>query len=302
MIGNTGALHAGGGTRRVEISGTNVLDFLGIAMASASVTGGGHQSVSHVSIQNFRLEILATNGSEHTVSFDSLEVSATAECDASNAPSVKATTTITGLKLDDMPINVTGEANQKIEFDGGFIMVNVQSAMVGGNHGRISIAGLYIHNDGCMDGPVGFAHAEIRCGAMAPAIDCSDRLTGGGFIFGTSSGERANFGVGGGIQNGRLWGHLNYIDHSTGMHVKATAVTAYQVVDADTRMIKYDVTIDGAAGTATVLATDAGEPGRDDILVIELSNGYMAGGDLGGSQPGGGNIQLHKAKCKGNKN
>jgi hypothetical protein len=298
VIGDTGRLPSAGGTRRVEINGTNVQDFLRIDMATASTTAGGHQSVSHVSIQDFALMILATNGTTHTVSFDSLEVSATAECDASGNASVNASTTITGLMLDGMAVNVTGEANQRIDYDGGFIMINVRSSTVNSDSGEITIAGLYIHNDGCMDGPVGLAHADIRCGTTPPAIDCSDRVTGGGFIFGTPSRERANFGIGGGIQNGRLWGHLNYIDHDTGMHVKATSVTGYEVVDADTRMIKYNVTIDGAVGTATVLATDTGEPGRDDILVIELSNGYMASGDLGGSEPGGGNIQLHKAKCR----
>ena len=29
---------------------------------------------------------------------------------------------------------------------------------------------------------------------------------------------------------------------------------------------------------------------------IQLSSGYFAGGDLGGSHPGGGNIQLHKCQ------
>jgi len=42
-----------------------------------------------------------------------------------------------------------------------------------------------------------------------------------------------------------------------------------------------------------VRACDKGEPGRNDLFQIQLSNGYSAGGDLGGSHPGGGNIQLH---------
>ncbi len=155
--------------------------------------------------------------------------------------------------------------------------------------------------DGCDTIYLGLVNAGIRCqggNGKPPKGDCSDRVTGGGFIFGTPSTARANFGVGGGRHNGRLWGHLNYIDHDTGMHVKATAVTGYTVVDTDTRMITYNVKIDGALGTASVVCTDAGEPGRDDIFMIELSNGYTAGGDLGGSGSGGGNLQLHKPKCR----
>jgi hypothetical protein len=43
-----------------------------------------------------------------------------------------------------------------------------------------------------------------------------------------------------------------------------------------------------------VRLVDNGEPGRDDIFEITLSNGYHAAGDLGGAGSGGGNIQLHK--------
>ena len=100
----------------------------------------------------------------------------------------------------------------------------------------------------------------------------------------------------GGTRNGAFWGHLNYIDHDNGMHLKATAVTGYAVdpSDPDCRIIDYDVTIDGESGTARVRVCDKGEPGRNDIFEIQLPNGYFAGGDLGGSRPGGGNIQLHK--------
>jgi hypothetical protein len=126
-----------------------------------------------------------------------------------------------------------------------------------------------------------------------------DRVTGGGWIVGTPSGGFANFGVGGGIHNGRFWGHLNYLDHDLGMHVKSQTVTGY-LVDPDDplcRIITYDCTIDGEPGQAIVRVCDYGEPGRDDIFEIELSNGYFAGGDLADEQPGGGNIQLHKPNC-----
>jgi hypothetical protein len=80
------------------------------------------------------------------------------------------------------------------------------------------------------------------------------------------------------------------------MHVRSTDVTGYMVdpSDADCRIITYDVLINDTPGTATVRACDKGEPGRDDIFEITLSDGYHAAGDLGGARPGGGNIQLHK--------
>lgn len=134
-----------------------------------------------------------------------------------------------------------------------------------------------------------------------PTVECDDFVTGGGWIVGTPSGAKANFGVHGGIRNGGFWGGLNYIDHGNRMHVSSTAVTGYTHISDVGRQITFNVTIDGEPGTAIVKVYDNGEPGRDDVFEIQLSNGYSAGGDLGGSQKGGGNLQLHKAHCDKNK-
>lgn len=131
-----------------------------------------------------------------------------------------------------------------------------------------------------------------------PTAECDDFVTGGGWICGTPSGAKGNFGVHGGIKNGKLWGGLNYLDHGKRLHVKSTAVTAYTQTGENCRQIKYNVTINGKAGTATVDVCDNGEPGRNDTFSIKLSDGYTASGDLGGPRPGGGNIQLHKKRCK----
>ena len=125
-----------------------------------------------------------------------------------------------------------------------------------------------------------------------------DFVTGGGWIVGTPSGAMANFGVGGGVKNGAFWGHLNYLDHGNGLHVKATSITGYVFVDDRTRDIcgTYS-TNTGDSGYFRVRVTDNGEPGRDDFFGIRLQSGYLAMGDLGGPGPGGGNIQLHKGNA-----
>jgi hypothetical protein len=112
-------------------------------------------------------------------------------------------------------------------------------------------------------------------------------VTGGGWITGTPSGARANFGVAGGIKHGGLWGHLTYIDHG-GFKVKGTSVTSYEEIGPTSRRIKGTAEVNGGSVEYTVEVTDAGEPGRDDTFSISLSNGYNASGKLAG-----GNIQLH---------
>lgn len=147
----------------------------------------------------------------------------------------------------------------------------------------------------------------------APAMAHCDFLTGGGFIV-RDSGAKANFGIGGGCKHGAFWGHLQYIDHGTGLNVHWLTITAYFAIE--TRGEENDPkrkgtrAICGTARTNTpvgdvdfvVVATDNGEPGVDDEFRIQLKkNGvivYTTAGDsnhtLGGSGPGGGNIQLHK--------
>lgn len=131
-----------------------------------------------------------------------------------------------------------------------------------------------------------------------PPVICKDKVTGGGWFMGPSGGK-ATFAVTGGIKNGEFWGHLTYVDHymknnkMKDMNVKGTGVTAYVVVDATTRHIEGTAKINGQAGyTYQVDVKDSGEPGRDDMFSIRLSNGYTASGKLDG-----GNIQLHK-KCR----
>ena len=125
-----------------------------------------------------------------------------------------------------------------------------------------------------------------------PTADGDDWFTGGGWIYGTPSGAKATFGVGGGFKKQGLWGHLNYIDHGTGMHVHWDTITAYKKLDGTRRRVEGTCTIDGTSGFTYVLEVeDNGEPGRQDALDLKLSNGYAAAGTL----DGGGNIQLHKA-------
>jgi hypothetical protein len=125
-------------------------------------------------------------------------------------------------------------------------------------------------------------------------VEGADRFTAGGFI--VRNGAKSNFGIRGGMHNGRLWGGITYLDQAAGVKVTGRACTSYMVVDTNCRRAVYDVSINGVAGTATVVVCDNGEPGRTDSVQITLSTGYSNGGVLGGGNKGGGNVQLHKPK------
>jgi hypothetical protein len=141
------------------------------------------------------------------------------------------------------------------------------------------------------------------CASGARAQDCTDRVTGGGYIL--VDGQRAglaSFGAGGGLLHGELTGHLNYVDHdpnSPVRHVKSQTVAAYCIgcLDRDCRRITYSpATVDGVEVAAVVVEVcDRGEPATEDAFRICIpSLAYCRAGVLGGDgQPSGGNVQLH---------
>ena len=156
----------------------------------------------------------------------------------------------------------------------------------------------------------GIAALALALASGAANADC-DVMTGGGFII--NNGAKANFGVAGGCKGGSpTFGHLEYIDHGTGLNVHWTSITAYMEIDSSAGRNGQPTGARLICGTArtnffgdvdwVVAARDRGEPGRDDEFIIRLRQFgvivYTTEGDsdhtLGGSGPGGGNIQLHK--------
>lgn len=298
LLGDTGPLPASGGTIEVIVGATNISS-LDVGMGRAFTTGAGNEARSEVSIQNFSFMFHTTNNDIHTVAFSVLTAEARATCDSNGVASVTATVNLQGLTFDGVAVQVTGEANQVVSFPGGALIINFQQSSTTGGSGDIVAAGLVIALDGCLHGGIGVVHADIHCrrggpGDVPPSpVEC-DRITGGGFILLNEVGDKATFAVTGGIRRGTPVGHLNYIDHTTGLHISSHDVVSYSAVDADVRQIVYNISIDGQAATATVLVADLGEPGVNDLFDLTLSTGYHVGGDLGGSGSGGGNLQLHK--------
>lgn len=301
VLCDTGPLPPGGGSLEATVSSVNEAGGgLLLDLGRATCVGEGPSTVSTTTMNNLRLIINAPTGGISTLNAEFVSGTARADCGPDNMAAVSSEVSVQGVVLNGAAVTITGEANQEVVFPGGRVVFNEVTSDVNGGTGEIVVAAIHVYVEGCMNGLFGFAHAGITCeGAPPPPPgeeECG-KLTGGGWITGTPSGEKGTFGVSGGIRRGEFWGHLNYIDHDTGMHVRSTAVTGFAVdpIEPDhCRIITYDVVIDGSPGTARVRVCDEGEPGRDDIFEITLSNGYTAGGDLGGARPGGGNIQLHK--------
>src|SRR5213593_45894 len=300
-VADTGALALSGGALEAAALETSLAGGLSAGVSHAAVIAGGNAASAEAAVANVSLTAAGFLSGTTTITADFVMSRVAAVCAAVGA-TVSGQAQIQALVINGQAVAVTGTANQIVFLsDGGFVIFNEQSAGAGG----ITVNALHVI-DAIAGVNVVFGSSTIRvfCGFVtSPPPAPSDAppcgfVTGGGWITGTPSGAKANFGVAGGFKNDAFWGHLNYIDHGTGMHVKHTAVTGYAIDpnDPDCRILDYDVTIDGQPGTARVRVCDKGEPGRNDIFQIQLSSGYFAGGDLGGVHPGGGNIQLHECQ------
>ena len=284
VLSDTGALDSTGGAREASLLDANVPGLLTAEVLHASTVGQGQRSSSEASVANVTLTV-----GGNTISAGLLRARATAECHNGTA-SVSGSSEIVDLVVNGQAVVVSGQPNQTISLPVGRVIINEQQSSVSGNTGDITVNALHVMVDGVADVIISSAHADITCGG--PVCPGGDFVTGGGWITGTPSGAKGTFGVAGGIKNGALWGHLTYIDHGTNMKVKGTGVTAYTVTGPTTRHIEGTADINGRSGSYQVDVSDNGEPGRNDMFSIMLSNGYSASGLLIG-----GNIQLHQP-CK----
>jgi hypothetical protein len=282
-LSDTGPLPSSGGAR--ETSLLNVSNALLTAeVLHATTIGMGNNSQSEASVANVSL-----TAAGHTITADLLMSRAAAVCNSGNA-SASGSSEILGLSVDGQPITVSGQPNQTISVDGTTIVINEQKS----GPGSITVNALHVSSTTVapVDVVISSAHADIsNCPTPPGQVNCSDPdefVTGGGWIT-APSGNKGTFAVAAGKRTG--WGHLEYIDHGTGMKVKGTAVTGYAFVDSTTRRIDGTADVDGTSDTYTVYVADNAEPGHgaDTFSILLHNSGYSAGGKLGG-----GNIQLHK--------
>src|SRR5258708_2590662 len=295
-VSDTGPLPSSGGALQTSLLSISFPGLLTADVAHATTIGQADRARSEASVADVTL----TAGG-NTIAASLLRSSAMAVC-TTGGPAVSGSSEIADLVVNGQPFAVSGQPNQTITLPVGGVMViiNEQSSSVSGNTGSITVNALHVIIPSVglvprVDVVVSSAHADVTCQGV-PACVGKDFMTGGGFITGTPSGAKGNFGVGGGIKNdGSLWGHLEYIDHgSNGPKVHGTGVTNYTILSANTRQIDGTAEVNGQSGfTYRVIVADGDELGANDSFSIQVwgSNGYSysAGGKLGG-----GEIQLHK--------
>jgi hypothetical protein len=276
-FGDTGPLPSQGGLLETSLLRASVPGVLVAEVIHASTIGRSNVVRSEASVASVSLTV---GGNSISASF--LFARAEAGC-VNGSPDLGGRSELAELKINGQVVSVGTAPNQTINLPNGRVVINEQTRTTN----SITVTALHVIIPGIADLAIARAHADISCGREICEFK-GDFVTGGGWIL-LPGGGKGTFGVGGGLKNGSLWGHLEYIDHDIGTKVHGTGVTAYTVTGPVSRQINGTADINGSAGTYRARVTDNGEPGRSDVFDLWLSTGYARSGTLGG-----GNIQLHK--------
>ena len=295
FISDTGQLPPTGGARDDALLDTRDLQLatlnsvLTAEVLAASTSGASGKADSSASLAN--VVVLPGNAAQVTASFVRADSQATCS-------GVSGSTEVVDLTFGGTAITVTGEPNQTVTLPGGAtLVINEQTTTSNGAYRQIHVNALHLTVPGVAEVILSSAESDINCTSPTSQGPCHDFVSGGGWIL-TTGANHGNFGHNAGFKDGSLTPtvHLTYIDHATGMKVKATSITSYGEGPTPTsRRFTGLANVDGVDGyTYVVDVADNREPGKDaDTFSIILSSAgrvvYQAGGSLAG-----GNIQLHK--------
>jgi hypothetical protein len=288
FLSDTGPLSPAGGHQGASLLTANVPGVLSAEVLTGSTSGGGGTAHSSASLA----EAVVFPGQPYQVTASFVRAETRASCD-----SVSGSSQIADLTFGGQSVTVSGAPNQTVRLPGGLatLIINEQNSSSSGNTHEINVNAIHLIVPGVGEVILSGAHSDITCHPNTPKGPCHDFVTGGGWI--VVGGSKGNFGFHAGLKGDGSPApvHLNYVDHNTGMKVRAKGMTSYVATSPTCRRVTGPCEINGQSGfTYTVEVCDNGEPGRHtDTFMITLSNGYSAGGVLDG-----GNIQLH-APCQG---
>src|SRR2546426_2669304 len=296
-LSDTGPLPPSGGLLTNQLETVTIPGVLSATLMPTMTSGANGVARSEASLAD--LVLLPGNAAAVTASFVRAETEAT--CNG-----VRGETEVAEVKFGGQDIVVVPFApNQTFVIPDpavgppvATLIINEQNTSSGGGTQDITVNALHltVMASGVVAAEVilSHAHSDVQgCPGCPPKPPCStDFVTGGGWI--KVGNSKANFGFNAGFKPNSSTPeiHFNYIDHNSGMQMKATSISVYRQGDtATTRHMEGNAEIDGVPGfTYSIEVADNGEPGRNtDTLKINLSNVYSAGGPLDG-----GNIQLHK--------
>ena len=161
-VSDTGPLPSWGGSRRSALPSANVLGLVSATLLSATTTGAGDTSVTNTTASNVGISVAGI-----TIAASLLKSNAQAMCTGST-PSVSGSSQVVALKINNIPILVTGRPNQVVPLLIGQIIINERVGSVSGASGQMDTSALHIKIPGIADIALSASHADITCAALPP--------------------------------------------------------------------------------------------------------------------------------------
>src|SRR5438445_444317 len=291
-LADTGPLPSQGGELDASLLQANT-QLAQAEVLSAFTTGFGSTAQSEASVAN----IVLLPGSPNQITADFVRADTTATCNG-----VSGSSELVNLKVGGQTIVVAGTPNQTVIILGVLtLVINEQTSSSSGGTNSITVNAIDLTTIDGIRIIISSASSDITCvttTATTTTVTSTttasqtqtttsqtqtttsqpvDFVTGGGFII--VNGAHADFGFNAGYKPGKtaVSGQLTYIDHGTGLKVKATSIDKYYNPNGSTgttRTFSGQAEVNGVSGYYfTVTATDNGEPGNGhDYFSITLSN------------------------------
>jgi hypothetical protein len=162
-ISDTGALPSSGGSLSTSLLTFQLPGTLNLSLLSASTNGGNNQTNSQASVANVSLHV-ADIGVTAVV----LTSNATTVCSSTTA-TANGASTIAGLKVNGLSVQVTGAPNQTIPLLVGSLVINEQISSVNlsssANTASLTVNALHLRVLGLADVVISSSQAGVSCAA-----------------------------------------------------------------------------------------------------------------------------------------
>src|SRR5437870_10641094 len=260
-LSDTGPLPPSGGLLTNQLETVSVPGVLSATLMPTMTSGANGVARSEASLAE--LMVLPGNAAQVTASFVRAESEAT--CSGVRGATEAVDVTFAGQSIVVDPF----APNQTFDIPGvARLVINEQKTSTGGGTQDITVNALHltVTADSVVTAEVivSSAHSDVQgCPGCPPKPPCADFVTGGGWIKVDNS--KANFGFNAGFKPNATTPeiHFNYIDHNSGMQMKATSIMIYEVTGKTSRHLEGFAEIDGMAGfTYSIDVADNGELGR----------------------------------------
>src|SRR5213594_3266197 len=228
-LSDTGELPPSGGLLTNQLETVSIPGVLSATLMATMTSGANGVARSEASLAD--LSVLPGSAAAVTASFVRAESEATCS-------GVRGATEVADVTFGGQAIMVDPFApNQTFDIPGvARLVINEQKTSTGGGTQDITVNAIHltVTADSVVTAEVilSSAHSDVQgCPGCPPKPPCADFVTGGGWIKVDNS--KANFGFNAGYKPGSSSPeiHFNYIDHNSGMQMKATSISVYKIGD-----------------------------------------------------------------------